>query len=108
MALYSAYTGLDYCIYDSKEGRNYVQGYALQIFAGASQKDMIDIRHMLYRHRLPRQRGRSLPDRVYHLQVTHGSVFRQSLFSKKKGEHKPLFCYKRAGMVSQGVGSQYL
>ena len=47
MALYSAYTGLDYCIYDSKEGRNYVQGYALQIFAGASQKDMIDIRHML-------------------------------------------------------------
>lgn len=47
MALYSSMTGLDYCLYDSKEGRNYVQGYALQIFVGASQKDMIDIRTML-------------------------------------------------------------
>lgn len=47
MALYSSMTGLDYCLYDSKEGRDYVQGYAVQIFVGASQKDMIDVRQML-------------------------------------------------------------
>lgn len=47
MALYSSMTGLDYCLYDSKEGRDYVQGYAVQIFVGASQKDMVDVRQML-------------------------------------------------------------
>lgn len=47
MALYSSMTGLDYCLYDSKEGEDYVQGYAVQIFVGASQKDMIDVRQML-------------------------------------------------------------
>lgn len=47
MALYSSMTGLDYCLYDSKEGRDYVQGYAVQMFVGASQKDMIDVRQML-------------------------------------------------------------
>lgn len=47
MALYSSMTGLDYCLYDSKEGEDYVQGYAVQLFVGASQKDMIDVRQML-------------------------------------------------------------
>lgn len=47
MALYNSMTGLDYCLYDSKEGRDYVQGYAVQIFVGASQKDMVDVRQML-------------------------------------------------------------